>query len=192
MNIQVQNYNNSLISNNELIAPIGDNFTNPTTQTKYPYKGAIGYDEGSQLLYYGNGVEWLLAGVTGSTGMGATGSTGRSATGLTGQTGIQGPTGQMGVASNTGSTGQAGQYTATAPITATDSNGIIVNNSGDTLGLEFVDLTHNGIVSTVAQNMAGPKTFQDGILLGNMNGGIGGPMFTEYNTPTFIELLRVI
>jgi hypothetical protein len=35
--------------------------------------------------------------------------------------------------------------------------------------------------------MARSKTFQDGILLGNMFGGIGGSMFTAYNTPTYIE-----
>jgi hypothetical protein len=181
LNIQIQNYNDSVISTNELIAPIGDHF-NQSGQTKYPYKGAIGYAEDSQLLYYGNGVEWLLAGSTGSTGLGSTGATGIAGTTGTTGVGFTGQSGSTGIPGQTGQTGQAGQYTATAPIAATDNNGIIVNNGGGTLGLEFADTTHNGIVSTTGQSYAGVKFFTNGIQLNTVQSASDGVVLSFYET----------
>jgi hypothetical protein len=48
-----------------------------------------------------------------------------------------------------------------APIAAIDDNGIVF--VGAFLHLEFADSTHNGIVSHVAQQFGGNKTFIDGI-----------------------------
>ncbi len=61
-------------------------------------------------------------------------------------------------------------YTILAPITATDSNGILLYN--DNLQLQYADATHPGLVSTSAQTFAGTKTF-DVINLPNTTSSVG-------------------
>lgn len=55
------------------------------------------------------------------------------------------------------------QYTASAPVVASDANALIINNSLNTIEMENADATHPGIVSTAAQTFAGLKTFGNGI-----------------------------
>lgn len=100
-----------------------------------------------------------IPGPAGPTGRGLTGYTGP--TGFTSNIGFTGNTGPTGFTGNTGSTGPPGSFVAIAPIAATDNNGIIITPT--TIGLEYADATHNGIVSTAPQSFAGSKSFIDGI-----------------------------
>jgi hypothetical protein len=153
MSIQNQAFDNSLIAHNELIMPIGNNLNGVpslVSSTKYPYKGALGYDQGTQQLFYGNGVQWLLpgAGNTGNTGSGPTGSTGQpglatntgstGSIGLTGSTGfgITGSTGQPGLAASTGSTGTPG---------ATGVAGTIGGSAGIAEYVELIQGSNNSV-----------------------------------------------
>lgn len=156
--LQTSTINNSLICTTQLISVIGENFTTPTTRTQYPYIGALGYDQNVQLLYFGDGTNWVeVQGPTGSTG----------ATGHTGANGIQGPTGPQ---------GPAFTPTVIAPTVASDQNGIQVGSNQ--LNLEFADASHNGIASTVAQSFTGVKTFISGVAIDNMPAA----MIPFYNT----------
>ena len=55
-------------------------------------------------------------------------------------------------------------YIANSIVTATDSNGIIVDNVGGQLRMEIADYTHPGIVTNVFQTFGGNKNFPDGLL----------------------------
>ena len=80
--------------------------------------------------------------------------------------------------SSTGQLGTVGEgvnYTAIAPIAATDNNGIIINNSTSQINLEFADATHNGIVSTTNQTFTGTKTFATAVntpIITSVGGGV--------------------
>lgn len=59
----------TIVANSKLVSPIGINLTNESTRTIAPSPGAIAYDSGTNLLYYGDTVDWLVVtGVTGPTG----------------------------------------------------------------------------------------------------------------------------
>ena len=65
-------------------------------------------------------------------------------------------------------------YTTIAPTAGTVANdGLVINNSLKQINLEFADGTHNGIMSTVAQNLAGTKIFNNGIRVSNVTPSAG-------------------
>ena len=104
-------YNDVVIAGQKLTAPVGFQLTDPANRTLVPSSGAIAYDIGAELLYFGTTDQWVVAATTGQTGptgqQGQTGPTGQQGqTGPTGQQGQTGPTGQQG---QTGPTGQQGQ-----------------------------------------------------------------------------------
>ena len=172
-----------------LSSPVGQNLANATTRTLVPSMGAVAYDSGANLLYYGSVDTWNVAGqtgisATGSTGSGGTGQTGLGGTGRTGMTGLgaTGNTGQtgLGATGNTGqtglgatgrtgmtglgSTGNTGQpgITSVGPFSsASDANGATI--ASQVLTLYSADLTNPGGVNVTGQSFTGVKTFVNGI-----------------------------
>lgn len=58
-------------------------------------------------------------------------------------------------------------YTTIAPTAGTVANdGLVIDNPLNTINLEFADATHNGILSTSVQQIAGRKVFNDAIVVG--------------------------
>src|SRR5690348_10414865 len=87
------------------------------------------------------------------------------ATGPVGARGPQGPAGP--------------DYSVSAPVSPTDNKGLIVDTTSGVINLEFADSTHNGILSTTVQTIAGLKTFPDTI-----NSTVSGvePVITKNGT----------
>ena len=73
---------------------------------------------------------------------------------------------------NFASVAPSGSYIAQPPVAATDANGVLVDNPGSKLTLEYADNTHPGIVSTTNQTFAGTKTFSNVVLTGLPQTGI--------------------
>lgn len=61
--------------------------------------------------------------------------------------------------------GSTGNFTAGAPVAASDGNAIIINNGTGVIQMEIADATHPGIVTAVSQTFAGVKTLLNGALL---------------------------
>ena len=122
--------------------PVGQNLTDANTRTLAPSVGAVAYDSGANLLYFGSSNAWNIAGVsgsTGSTGRGATGNTGLGATGNTGQPGI----------------------TSVGPFSATsNANGATI--ASQVLTLYSADQTNPGGVNVTGQSFSGVKNFLSG------------------------------
>lgn len=74
-----------------------------------------------------------------------------------------------GILGTTGFTSSA--ISINAPIVATDNNGVVV--ASNVLQMEFADVSHNGIVSTVAATYSGTKTFNNGISTAPANLEVG-------------------
>ena len=127
-----------------LSSPVGQNLANSTTRTLVPSMGAVAYDSGANLLYYGSVDTWNVAGQTGisgagSTGLGATGRTGLGATGNTGQPGI----------------------TSVGPFSsASNANGATI--ASQVLTLYSADVTNPGGVNVTGQSFSGAKNFRNG------------------------------
>ena len=67
-------------------------------------------------------------------------------------------------------------YTTLAPITATDNNGITIDNALKQIVLEMADITHNGIVSTATQIFGGSKSFANGIRTNSIDSYTASPL----------------
>ena len=67
----------SLSVNKSLSIPIGVNATNESTRSRVPSFGALSYDQGASLLYFGDSTDWVeVAGPQGATGSATVGPTG--------------------------------------------------------------------------------------------------------------------
>lgn len=76
---------------------------------------------------------------------------------------------------NNGIIADGTNYIAANPTAGTAANdGILINNPANTINLEFADDTHNGIVSTVAQNFNGVKGFSQGLIAGPLVPSVPG------------------
>ena len=117
--------------------------------------------------YYGNESDNILfghTGITGDNGIIRIGNTGQHLKNF--QAGIRGVTGDTGgVPVYITSTGQlctnggGASYTVAAPINGVDANGIIINNTLNTVTLEVANGSQPGIISTGYQSIAGVKNF---------------------------------
>ena len=109
------------------------------------------------------------------------------------QAGIRGVSSDAGdaIACYISSTGQlctsgSNTYTTVPPINPIDNNAIVISNSisgTNTIGLEFADATHNGILSTVAQTIAGTKQFSNV----NITGTLETNNISEFTTDAGIQ-----
>lgn len=79
--------------------------------------------------------------------------------------------------------GASGALEVDVPIAPTDNNGLVFN--GTALQTEFADATHNGILSTAAQSIAGEKTLLGGIKTNSLKPGISGNFISFNTTPDF-------
>mgnify|MGYP001568836308 CR=1 FL=1 len=71
-------------------------------------------------------------------------------------------------------------YTALNPTAGTAANdGLLINNPASTINLEFADETHNGILSTTIQQIAGRKVFNDSIIVGPLTPSLN--VFVDFN-----------
>ena len=129
---------------------------------------AVGYLSGNTITTTSNNIDIGNTGVLGDSGVIRLGVVGTQLKNF--QAGIRGvtPDAADGLPVYVSSTGQlctvgtapaGSNYTAVAPIAATDANGIIINNTLSTLTLELATAAQPGIVSTAAQTFAGVKTF---------------------------------
>jgi hypothetical protein len=62
--IETQSNSNSVDAGDRMVVPIGINLANPATRTKNPLPGALAYDSGLDILYYGNNSTWIPSGAT--------------------------------------------------------------------------------------------------------------------------------
>jgi hypothetical protein len=98
---------------------------------------SVSLDVNVEYYYVSDGTNWYLT-LQGTTAAGS---------------GATGPTGPAG--------GGSGSLNIVAPTAASDNNALIY--SGGNLNAEFADELHNGILSTVSQNISGDKNYYNNI-----------------------------
>jgi len=143
--------------------------TGPTGVTGFGATGATSLtgNTGATGLIGGTGLTGPT-GMTGATGFGVTGATG--STGNTGPTGATGATGNIGATGITGATGLTGPTGATGLIGNLTLIGNAPNSQGATLSgteltLQPANASFGGVVTTSAQTIAGPKTFNNNVTI---------------------------
>jgi hypothetical protein len=151
--------------------PIGRNLAGPNPSLS-PLDGSVAIDSTSQNLYYVVGNVWrtfvsstLSVGPVGAAPNANAATVSGSVLNLqpasVGFPGVVTTGAQVfnGTKTFSAIVAPGTNYTAVAPLVATDNNSFIINNSTNQIAVEFADATHNGIVSTVAQSFNGTKTF---------------------------------
>lgn len=139
---------------------------------------ALGYYAGSVLTTTSNNIDIGHVGVLADSGVIRIGTSGTHLKNF--QQGIRGITSDTADAlpvyiSSTGqltTVGSGGVYTVAAPVAASDANGIIIDSTLNTIGLEYATITQPGIVSTAAQSFLGLKTFSNVTLTALSSTGI--------------------
>jgi len=176
--------------------PIGRNLSGPNPSLS-PLDGSVAIDSTSQNLYYVVGNVWRTF-VSSTLSVGPVGAApNANAATVSGSVlnlqpasvGFPGVVTTGAQAFNGTKTFSAiiapgTNYSAVAPLVATDNNSFIINNSTNQIAAEFADATHNGIVSTVAQSFNGTKTFSAIIAPGTNYAAVAPIVATDNNSFT--------